>query len=53
MKIKGIVKNFKKNFFDDNNKNIYRNFSGAVVGSVESVQFHIVPCSTLYFSRSL
>ena len=31
-----------------------RNFSGAVVGSVWSVQFHIVPCSTLYFfSRSI
>ena len=30
------------------------NFSGAVVGSVRSVQFHIVPHSSLYlFSRSI
>ena len=29
-------------------------FSGAVVGSVGSVQFQIVPCSSLYFfSRSV
>ena len=32
---------------------IYLNFSGAVAGSVGSVQFHIVPCSSLYFSRSV
>ena len=33
---------------------ISRNFSGAVVGSVGSVQFQIVPCSSLYlFSRSI
>ena len=30
-----------------------RNFSGAVAGSVGSVQFQIVPCSSLYFSRSI
>ena len=37
-----------------NNKNISRNFSGAVKGSVRSVQFQIVPCSSLYFfSRSI
>ena len=28
---------------NDNSKNISRNFSGAVVGSVGSVQFQIVP----------
>ena len=38
----------------DNSKNISRNFSGAVVGSVGSVQFQIVPCSSLnLFSRSI
>ena len=37
-----------------NSKNISRNFSGAVVGSVGSVQFQIAPCSSLYlFSRSI
>ena len=30
-----------------------RNFSGAVVGSMGSAQFQIVPCSSLYFSRSI
>ena len=35
-------------------KNISRNFSGAIVGSVESVQFQILPCSSLYlFSKSI
>ena len=55
MKIKGVIKNLKiKNFKNDNNKNIFRNFSGAVAGSVGSVQFQIVPCSSLYFfSRSI
>ena len=42
-----------KNFLNDNSKNISRNFSGAVVGSVGSVQFQIVPCFSLYFSRSI
>ena len=52
MKIKGVVKNLKiKEKINDNSKNISRNFSGAVVGSVGSVQ--IVPCSSLYFSRSM
>ena len=38
----------------DNSKYISRNFSGAVVGSVGSVPFQIVPCSRLYlFSRSV
>ena len=51
MKIKGVIEDLiKKNFFNDNSKNISRNFSGAVAGSVGSVQFQIVPCSTLYVS---
>ena len=57
MKIKGVVEdlkilkiNIKINY---NSKNISRNYSGAVVGSVGSVQFQIVPCSSLYFSRSI
>ena len=37
----------------DNSKNTSRNFSGAVVGSVGSVQFQIVTWSGLYFSRSI
>ena len=37
---------------NDNSKNISRNFSGAVVGSVGSVQFQIVPCFSLYFFSS-
>ena len=55
MKIKGVIKNLKiKNLKNDNNKNISRNFSGAVEGSARSVQFQIVPCSSLYFfSRSI
>ena len=47
MKIEGIIKNLK--IKKNNSKNISRNFSGAVEGSVESVQFQIVPCSSLYF----
>ena len=55
MKIKGLIEDlkFKKIFLNDNSKNIAKNFSGAVVGSVGSVQFQIVPCSSLYFSRSI
>ena len=57
MKIKGVIKNLKiknKNKLkNDNIKNISKNFSGALEGSVGSVQFQIVPCSTLYFSRSI
>ena len=51
MKIKGVIKNliFFKKLKSDNIKNIARTFSGAVLGSVGSVQFQIVPCSTLYF----
>ena len=55
MKINGVIKNLKiKKLKNDNSKNISRNFSGAVEGSVGSVQFQIVPCSSLYFfSRSI
>ena len=58
MEIKGIIEDLKikkqlKNLKNDNSKNISRNFSGAVAGSVGSVQFQIVPCSSLYFSRSI
>ena len=55
MKIKGVIEDLKKEkkFLNDNSKNISRNFSGAVAGSVGSVQFHIVPCSSLYVSRSI
>ena len=53
MKIQGVIMNFKK-IFNDNTRDISRNFSGAVVGSVGSVQFLIIPCSSLYlFSRSV
>ena len=55
MKIKGLIKNLKiKKLKSDNSKNISRNFSQTVEGSVGSVQFQIVPCSSLYFfSRSI
>ena len=58
MKIKGVIedlkfKNIFKNLKNDNSKNISRTFSGAVVDSVGSVHFQIVPCSGLYFSRSI
>ena len=56
MKIKGVIEDLKKEKKikkNDNSKNISRNFSGAVVGSVRSVQFQIVPCSSLYFSISI
>ena len=57
MKIKRVIKDLKfkktlKFFFNDNRKNISRNFSGAVEGSVVSVQFQIVSRSSLYFSSS-
>ena len=39
---------------NDHSKNISKYFSGAVVGSVGSVQFQEIPCSSLYFfSRSI
>ena len=55
MKIKGVIKNLNfKKLKSDHSKNISRNFSGAAVSSVGSVQFQIVPCSSLYlFSRSI
>ena len=45
MKIKGGNKGLKifLNLKNENSRNISRNFSGAVEGSVESVQFQIVP----------
>ena len=53
MKIKGVIKKLKK-LKSENSKNISGNFSGAVVGSVGSVQFQMAPCSSLYlFSRSI
>ena len=55
MKIKGVIEDLKKRKknLSDNSKNTSRNFSGAVAGSVGSVHFQIVPCSILYFSRSI
>ena len=41
MKFKGIIEDLK--IKNDNCKNISRTFSGAVVGSVGSVHFQIVP----------
>ena len=57
MKIKGLIEDLKikRNKKNDskNSKNISRTFSVIVVGSVGSVHFRIVPCSGLYFSRSI
>ena len=60
MKTKGVIedlkifKKFKKRKNDHkNNKNIYRTFSDVVVGIVVSIHFRLVPCSGLYFSRSI
>ena len=55
MKIKGVIKDLNlKRLKSGNSKNIPRNFFGAVVGGVGSVQFQIVSCSGLYlFSRSI
>ena len=57
MKIKGVIEDLKikkiKSLKNDNSKNIFSNFFGAVADSVGSVQFQIVPCSSLYFSRSI
>ena len=53
MKIKGVIKNLIKKIKNDNSKNISRTFSGAVLDSVGSVHFQIVPWSSLYFSRSV
>ena len=44
MKIKRVIEDLIFFYFkNDNSKNISRNFSGAVAGSVGSVQFQIVP----------
>ena len=45
MKIKRVIEDLyiKNSFKNDNSKNTSRNFSGAVVYSVESVHFQIVP----------
>ena len=48
MKIKGVIEDLKffkklKKIKNGNSKNISRNLSVAVVGSVGSVQFQIVP----------
>ena len=40
-----VIEDFKIKFkylYNDNNINIFRNFSGAVVGGVGSVQFQII-----------
>ena len=55
MKIKGVIEDLKKslkNLKNDISKNISRNLPRAVVGSVGSVQFQIVPCSS-YTSQDL
>ena len=62
MKINGVIEDLK--FFKKlkkkerkndcrNSKNIYRTFSDVVVGIVGSAHFRLVPCSGLYFSRSI
>ena len=60
MKIKGVIEDlkfflkYKKRKNDrKNSKNIYRTFSDVVVVIVGSVHFLLVPCSGLYFSRSI
>ena len=56
MKIKGAINNlnFEEKIKNDSSKNIFRHVSGAVVGSVGSVQFQRVACSSLYLcSRSI
>ena len=39
------------NLKNDSSKNISRNFSGAVVGRVGSVQYQIIPCSGCTFLK--
>ena len=57
MKIKGVIKNLKmkrfKKFLNDSSKNISRNLSGAIVGSVGSVEFQIVPVPTCTSSQDI
>ena len=52
MKIKGVIKNLIKKIKNDNSKNISRNFSRAVEGSVRPVQFQIVPCPEVPYTSS-
>jgi len=57
MKIKGVIEGLKKEKKlkikkNDNSKNISRNCSGAIAGSVGSVQFQIVLVSA-YTSQDL
>ena len=42
MKIKGVIEDLKRKKINDNSKNISRNFSGAVVGSVGQFSFSSV-----------
>ena len=52
--IEDLKKKKKEKLVKNNNsKNISRNFSGTVVGSLGSVQFQIAPCSSLQFSISI
>ena len=58
MKIKGVIEdlNFfliKKKERMNDLKIISRTFYDVVVGIVASVHFQLVPCSCLYFSRSI
>ena len=59
MKIKGVIEDLKfffklkKKERKNDRKKIYRTFSDVVVGIVGSVHFQLVPCSYLYFSRSI
>jgi len=62
VKIKGVIEDLKiffklkkKEGNNDrkNSKNIYRTFSDVVVVIVGSIHFLLVPCSGLYFSRSI
>ena len=62
MKIKGVIVDLKiflkikkkeRKNDHNNSKNIYGTFSDVVVGIVGSVHFQLVPCSGLYFSRSI
>ena len=52
MKIKGGLEDLKYffNLKNGSSKNISRTFSEAVLGSVGSIHFQIVPWSGLYFS---
>ena len=56
MKIKGLIEDLKLKIFLNlkcyNSKNISRNLSRAVAGSVGSVKFQMEPCSS-YTSQDL